>query len=301
MLGLALFLYRGEAGLNVDFRGGTVFAGRLKDGEERGLSTTDDGKLGFRELLSEDHQKEVLNPTRTVWDNEQEKAATANTFVYTISYADNTASTVTLTQKPAGANKEEMARDVLARASHLPDVSVEQMYLSDERRYPNGKSRYFTIRTTEKQPELVRASLDRLLRDDKGQSLMAGATMSYAAAGTTKNREGKEIPLPALTVDQPKDKAATVTVLLEFSRPTSRSYVQELLEREYRTERLAEKTANLTPVGDPVDGRFTKMKLDISKNEAFSKIASTKPDDAADKARRADAVGPDTGWRQAIL
>ena len=61
ILGLALFLHRGEAGLNVDFRGGTVFAGQLKEGEERGLITTDDGKPGFRELLSEENQKKRLH------------------------------------------------------------------------------------------------------------------------------------------------------------------------------------------------------------------------------------------------
>ena len=290
ILGLALFLYRGESGLNVDFRGGTVFAGRLKDGQERALTTVD-GQPGFRELLSEENQKKQLTPIRAVWENKEDNAATANTFVYTITYQDpggkTSTSTVTLTQKPAGNNEEEMAADVIARARVLPDVSVEQMFLSGEERYPNGKSRYFTIRTTERQPELVRASLDRLLRDDNGQSLMAGATMTYATAnGTTKNNEGKDIPLPAVAIERPKDKPATATVDLEFSRPTSRAYVQELIEREYRTERLAERNASLTPVGDAVDGRYTKMRLDISKNEAFSKLTSTKPEDAAEKGKQ---------------
>jgi len=290
ILGLALFLYRGESGLNVDFRGGTVFAGRLKDGEERGLTTTD-GKPGYRELLSEEHQKKQLRAIRAGWENKEGEAATANTFVYTITYQDpdgkTSSSTVTLTEKPAGNTEEEMAQDVVARASSLPDVSVEQMFLSNEDRPPNGKSRYFTVRTTEKQPELVRASLDRLLRDDNNKSIMSGATMSYAGgSGTTKNAEGKEIPLPAITIDQAKDKVPTASVVLDFTRPTSRAYVQELIEREYRTERLADKTASLTPASDPVEGRFTKMKLDIGKNEAFSKVSSTKPEDAQAKSRQ---------------
>src|SRR4029079_3365002 len=134
---------------------------------------------------------------------------------------------------------------------------------------------------------LVRASLDRLLRDENGQSLMSGATMSYTTApGTTKNREGKHIPLPAIAVEQPKDKAPTASVVLEFSRPTSRAYVQELIEREYRNERLTDRSANLTPIGDPVDGRYIRMKLDVSKNDAFSKVASSKPEDAAEKGRQ---------------
>jgi SecD/SecF fusion protein len=64
-----------------------------------------------------------------------------------------------------------------------------------------------------------------------------------------------------------------------------------LIEREYRTERLAQQSANLTPDSDPVDGRFTRMKLDISKNEAFSKIASDKPEDAADKGKQLALLG----------
>ncbi len=63
ILGLALFLVRGESGLNVDFRGGTVFTGELKPGEERALTTSSDGKLGLRELLSEENQKKHLNVT----------------------------------------------------------------------------------------------------------------------------------------------------------------------------------------------------------------------------------------------
>ena len=93
-----------------------------------------------------------------MWENKEGDAATANTFVYTITYAEpegkTSTSTVTLTQKPEGNTDEEMAQDVIARASILPDVSVEQMFLSGQT-YPDGKSKYFTIRTTEKQRELV--------------------------------------------------------------------------------------------------------------------------------------------------
>jgi SecD/SecF fusion protein len=293
VLGLGLFLYRGEAGLNVDFRGGTVFQNALKEGEERALTTVG-GKPGFRELLGEENQKRKLNAIRAVWENKETDAATANTFAYTITYDDGDGKTssakVTLTQKPEGNTDEEMAKDVIARASVLPDVSVEQVFRSGES-YPDGKSRHFTIRTTERQPELVRATLDRLLRDENGNSLMAGATMTYATApGTTKSREGREIPLPAVVVGDQKGNP-TATVTLEFSKPTSRAFVQGLIEREYTAERLAHRSASLTPDSDPVDGRYTRIKLDVSKNEAFSKIASSKPEDAADKARQLALLG----------
>ena len=69
---------------------------------------------------------------------------------------------------------------------------------------------------------------------------MAGASMNYATAtGTTKSREGKDVPAPRRGRCRSKDKGRTATVTLEFSKPTSRAFVQELIEREYRTERLA--------------------------------------------------------------
>jgi SecD/SecF fusion protein len=276
VLGLALFLYRDEDALNVDFRGGTVFAGKLKDGEERALTKTGDGKAGFRELLSPEHQAERLTAVRATRENLEGRAETANIFVYTITYAEpdgrESQSIVTLTQKPQGDTEEEMAEDVVRRARRLPDVSVEQMFLSGED-YPDGKSRYFTIRTTEKQPELVRASLNRLLRDEGGNSLMTAGTVTYPVA-KVKDAKGNELSVPVV---------ANGAVELEFSKPTSRAYVQELLEREFRTAlrvKVDSSTFNLTGVGEAVEGRFTRMKLDVSKNPNFDKLAAAKPDPA---------------------
>lgn len=260
--GLGLFLYRGEAGLNVDFRGGTVFDGRLKDGEERGLTTTSDGKPGFRELLGPENQKRRLTAVAARWENKPfGEAALANEFVYTISYADGTTATVTLSQKPAGATDEEMAADVVARASVLPDVSVEQRFLSGES-YPDGKSRYFTVRTTERQPQLVRVSLDRLLRDDEGRSLLAGATMTFRVEGAG--------------------------AVLNFSRPTSLAYVRDLLRREFATalrQDVGADSFTLTGLGaEPGSkGPFEAMRLDVSRNPAFAALAADKPDPAAHK------------------
>jgi SecD/SecF fusion protein len=342
ILGLALFLYRGEAGLNVDFRGGTVFAGRLKDGEERALTTTPDGKPGFRELLDEENQKKRLHAVKAVWENKPSEgsAATVNTFIYTITYADtngaNTSTTITLSHKPDGNTDNEMADNVIARASHLPDVSVEQMFLSKDT-YPEGKSRYFTIRTTEKQPELVRAVLDRLLRDEHDKSLMFGAVMTFPETKIkVKAADGKE---------QEETVPATTggSVELTFSQPTSRSFVQELFDREFRITlrqdltlelfsltgagfEITDQTSNalrtakvpeevlkkLTPLKDKafsqedmgkelakvltageldqykrdimfqavadVNGRFNKMKLDVSRNPAFDQLAAASPD-----------------------
>jgi SecD/SecF fusion protein len=277
--GLFLFLHRGDATLNVDFRGGTVFAGRLKDGEERALTTTSDGKLGFRELLDEQNQKKQLNPISAHWDNKplSGNAATVNTFDYTITYADQTTISVTLSHKPEGDTEEEMARDVTARASSLPDISVEQMFLSGES-YPEGKSRYFTIRTTEKQPELVNASLDRLLRDANGVSLMYGAVMSFPQT-RIKDASGAEKTVPVITAGG---------VELEFTRPSSLNNLKNLFAREFRSilrQENASEAFTLTGIGDPVDGRYLRMKLDVSKNPAFDQLAGT------DAARKNEQLG----------
>ena len=74
-----------------------------------------------------------------------------------------------------------MAEDVKARAARLPDVSVEQTFLSDEQdKYTDGKSRRFTVRTTEKERALVQAALDRLMRTDENKTILDGATMMVA-------------------------------------------------------------------------------------------------------------------------
>src|SRR5262249_41037208 len=106
-------------------------------------------------------------------------------------------------------------------------------------------------------------------RDDPGNPLMFGATMTYA---TAKDAQGNAIPV-----------ATNGAVELQFSKPTSRAYIQELLEREFRTALrvpVTGETFTLTGVGEPVEGRFAKMKLDVSKNEAFSQLVAAKSDPA---------------------
>lgn len=253
--GLGLFLVRGEAGLNVDFRGGTVFAGKLKAGEERGLTKIGD-QPGFRELFGEEAQRTKLavkpGPDSIVWEN---KGKQENMWRFTITYADNTQRTVELTAQPGGpgATEEEMIADLRERASHLPDVSVEQMFLSgDKDKYGQGKSRYFTLRTTERQPSLVRVSLDRLLRTEAG-SMMDGATMT---------------PGPV----------TGAVVQLSFNKPTSRSFVQERFEVQFKNQDAGgAESFTVKGVGEPVDGRYEKMELDVSRNTSLSLLAGPPP------------------------
>ena len=293
VLGLALFLARGDKVLNVDFRGGTVFAGKLKDKEERGLTSTPDGKPGFRELLSEERQKERLKVAddkpgepAILWENKPSGDAPVNVWDYTITYADGTKTTVTLTEKPAGDTPEDMARDVRERAGHLPDVSVEQTFLSTDN-FEMGKSRLFTVRTTEKQQALVQAALDRLMRTDDGKtSLLDGATMSYATQpidveverNGKKEKERREVPV--------FDKEKEGTIVLTFDKPTSRNFTRELLLREFkkRSADAGENTFTLTPEGPETDGRVERMRLSVANNPSLTAL---KPGAAADPATQA--------------
>ncbi|AWM41073.1 bifunctional preprotein translocase subunit SecD/SecF [Gemmata obscuriglobus] len=267
--GLAVFVVRGEAGLNVDFRGGTVFAGKLKDGEERGLTKTADGKDGFRELLGEEAQKKRLalkaGDDAVIWENRPSGDERVNTWIYTVTYEDGTRATVTLTAKPEGGTDADMREDVRQRAAQLPDVSVEQMFISGQQ-FEMGKSRYFTIRTTEKQRDLVQTSLNRLLVNEKGDSIMSGATMTPGA-----------IAGPVVTID--------------FDKPTSRSFTQELFEREFRKVGAGgPDDFSLTGIGEAKEGRFSQMKLDVSRNQALSLIGSAANAPGVDQKARADQL-----------
>jgi SecD/SecF fusion protein len=247
IVGLGVFLHRGEESLNVDFRGGTVFAGRLKEGEERGLTVTN-GQPGFRELLGKPAQTTKLAVEKVFWENKPTGETPVNTWDYTITYKDGSKATVTLTEKPGGpaATEAEMDADLKRRAEELPDVSVEQMFLSGEE-YPDGKSRRFTIRTTEKQRALVQTSLDRLLTAD-GKSLLDGATMTPG-------------PITGPIVD------------LTFDKPTSLAFTTELFSREFKKTLAADTgpdTFALTGIGEPTDGRYTKMRLDVSRNPTLA-------------------------------
>jgi SecD/SecF fusion protein len=280
--GVWLFWHRGQDVLNVDFRGGTVFAAKLKPGEERALLTVGD-KLGYRELLDPKRQRDRLNAVKAEWRNEPPRPERGpdetdeqvqarweaavdglNTFVYTITYGDNTTATVTLSHKPGAAgvyDVQKMEEDVVERARELRDVSVEQTFRSDEPDVGDNKSRHFTIRTTERQPELVRASLDRLFRDEKGNSLLAGPTV-------------KDI----------KVEGAKAT--LTFSEPTSRAYVEDLLRRELaKISALAgAEPYKLDAVeASKKDGRYTEMVVDVSKNQTFEKLTSNNPADAEER------------------
>ena len=285
VLGLALFVSRGDAGLNVDFRGGTVYAGRLKDGQERAM-TTRDGQTGLRDLLGEANQRARLNVESVRWVNRPatgQDITALNVYEFEITYADKLPpATVALSQKPEGATEKEMEESVAARARHLPDASVEQMFLSTEPDFGNGRSRYFTVRTTERQPDIVQAVLDRLLRGDTGESLVASTDMSYPTRRESVN--GKD------------EEAAAVTgpaVELSFDRFTSPNQLRSVLAAQFRNASAddGQTSFDLVPVGEGDAKRYKTLRLDVSKNAKFAALRQKAEADAAAAAALAGGPG----------
>src|SRR5262249_33946833 len=157
VIGLSIFLLRGEQGLNIDFVGGTAYTGQLKHGEARTI-----GQL--RDLLGHEHQKERL----AVASVEQRDTEGKN---FLIAYTDGDKQTVAFADPAvsASASAAERETNVKKRASEMPDWSVEQTILSEEaNEYPKGASRVFTVRTTEKEADLVQVSVDRLMTEAQG-------------------------------------------------------------------------------------------------------------------------------------
>ena len=141
-----------EKGFNVDFVGGTAYGGRLVDPVDIGT---------LRELVSEDRQKTRLKVSDAA-EVPDPSGKARNT--YEITYDDGQKTIVALANPPEGSSPEDRKKNVIDRASIIPDHSVEQIF-------PGGSaadvSTLFTIRTTEKERELVEASISRLFRADQ--------------------------------------------------------------------------------------------------------------------------------------
>ncbi|HET6573886.1 MAG TPA: protein translocase subunit SecD [Fimbriiglobus sp.] len=275
VLGLALFLARGDSVLNVDFTKGTLYGGRLKEGEARPLSGTvtvnGQTRTGLLDLLGEQRQADRLAvkplPEGVVWltppvagdENTQARAAE---YVYKITYADGAEAVVTLANPPEGATEQERLEDLRQRASQLPGLSAEQVFLAgQDRDLPPGTSRSFTVRTTEREPELVQASLDRLLRDQDGHQLL------------------EAVSITGVRIDGP---VATVTL----DRPASPGYLKRFVERELklagRYPAAGGIPALVTGVPTPGNpdvaqeegrtGKYTTIRVDVSQNSEFRSL-----------------------------
>ncbi len=169
VLGIVVFIGRLPNDLNIDFVGGTAYGGKLVSF----VYVTD-----LRDLVDEKHQKQWLQVNQV----KEEPGSDGTRFKITYQNPDKSSSAprevlfannvepadeVDKDGKVTLSHQKEREAAVAERASHLPDPSVEQLFPSYEKPPQHDVSRYFNIRTSEKEPELVQAALDRLLRGKK--------------------------------------------------------------------------------------------------------------------------------------
>lgn len=228
LVGAAVFVGRGSYGLNIDFVGGTAYGGELLEGKN--ISE-------LRGLLEENRQKALLKV-----EVKEEPNSDGRRFQFTYINPDGSKTVprqVSLADSPPGGAAEDRQANLQQRASQLPDVSVEMIFPSQHREADPSKTKFFNIRTTEKEMELVQATLDRLLSTEQGgqlQSLLRKRFMAVAPlrpTGTTLFFYQKQPP--ANFRAQEDEKLAADTELGREIAPPSfvKSLFDRLLLREF--------------------------------------------------------------------
>jgi SecD/SecF fusion protein len=261
ILGGALFIGRLPNDLNIDFVGGTAYAGQIVETQAKTIEE-------MRAMLGEANQKDRLKA-------KAEEVKDSGGHRFTVAYLDgkdkwSDPRTVMLANAPDGNTPAERAKNVEKRASELPDWTVEQIFLARYKEDNPQASRFFTVRTTEKEPELVQATIDRLLqfKDAKGewQPLLKKVQMEYDVSQLSSGRETSietRVKFHETTAD---GKSGNLT-------SASPSFVTTLLTRELLTEfgqtdhaKLTDRakltfTFELAGEGPTEDGRFKLAKL----------------------------------------
>src|SRR5260370_1354754 len=227
IFGITVFLVRGPAGLNIDFVGGTAYGGQLQQGHA--LNIRD-----LRSLLGYENNRQA-----TQLDVTSVKQIDDDGRNFEITYkVDGEKQKVALANKPAGDTPALREEDLAKRARVLRDWSVEQIFVSSEAS-DGGASRYFTIRTTEKEPDLVQLTINRLLRDETGKTLLQ------------ETRLEKPVVTGRL-------------IKLSFSDYASPGFVKTLLERELHADGIRNAAFNVTGDDKAKEGRHKKMTVDLS-------------------------------------
>ncbi|MCS6851164.1 MAG: protein translocase subunit SecD [Gemmataceae bacterium] len=217
-IGISVFLARGGEGLNIDFIGGTAYTGQLEEPVSIGE---------LRKLLDRENQQAKLQVAQVIQKDDEGRK-------FEIKYTDGTSSgLVQLPNRAAGETKEERERDVARRASQVPDLSVEQIFMGEDSGI--GVSRFFTVRTSEKAPDLVLVSLDRLLTDAQGKKLLKRIDMNEALlyAGDGKWVPASQLKDPNQEVKNPR------WAVLPFSDFASPSRVRSVLETQFAEAGIA--------------------------------------------------------------
>jgi SecD/SecF fusion protein len=252
--GVALFIGRIPNDLGIDFVGGTAYGGKLTMGKK-----IDD----LRPKFSDKNQLAVLGGVTA-----KELDESMRRYELVFPNGDKKPRTVSLNNQPLDGRgtKEEREADVSKRASLLPEPSVDLLFnsttlkeIKDE--IGRGESRNFVIRTTEREPEIVQACADQLLRDDNGNPMLSKVYARYDAfeKGETRFHFYKTEAETKLKDGKPNPESAYA----------SQSFFKSLLNRELRRayELKSDKDAlpfvlEVTAEGNSdADGKFPVMKV----------------------------------------
>lgn len=172
VLGFVLFVGRLPNDLNIDFRGGTAYGGQMTKALDLIQLRKQLDLAEVRKGLDAAERSRLLDETKQqIRLKVKVEANDAAGLHYTLTYPGDAPRTVTLANVPIGATSEERSQTIAERAGSLPDYSVELYYPSFQEGVAENRSRFFNVRTSEKEPDLVQAVLDRLLREG-GESLM---------------------------------------------------------------------------------------------------------------------------------
>ena len=211
-----------------------MFAGKLKQGEERAL-TTRRRQPGFRELLGEEHQDKELNADERRWENRPQRGSLTRNHLHLHdpvyrSGRHESSATVTLTPEARREHGAKRWRRTFWHAPDiLPDVSVEQMFLAGEERPPNGQEPLLhdphhgeTARSGPREPRSTACAMIRARR-------------SWQARPSTSSR----------------DQGRATAIMIRFSEPTSEATSANCLDREFRKNAAYadRETFKLTPLG----------------------------------------------------
>jgi SecD/SecF fusion protein len=288
VLGASVFFLRGRSALNIDFVGGTAYTGQLT--HPMTLVSSPD-KPGLRDLLGEKKQESMLVVTNV-------KRLDDRGMEFEITYKDD--------PQPWRINLPNPATedDIRARARKLPDLSVEQIYLSSAATAGEGSdqkkeegSRLFTVRTSEKAPELVQAEISRLL----GDNLKKIGLKAQAGGALWTDPRGANVNL--IFTDATTHEPAALS-LSEQVRPQVESAFKDLVPSvegagdkvtlKFRTEAARSMVGNVAaalraglktqPDGHPVDVTVTARDqepqvVDLAFTDTMTKEPATVPVD----------------------
>lgn len=229
VVGLAVFLLRGEQGRAIDFVGGTAYGGQLKQSIDIGT---------LRNHLKNQNERLAVASVEQVDDS-------GKSFRVTFKNFGDKVSQVEFVEPVLGASATKQAREeeVKRRASHLPDWTVVQTFVSGDTEAKSGESRFFTVRSVEKEADLVQVAVARLL-------------------ATGKDGKTLEPLLRSSPLDKYDVKGKVVT--LEFKEGASPAYLKSFLERQFKQNGFGEQAFDLRGEGRSENSRYKTMTLEIT-------------------------------------